>query len=99
MAPDIESNPDQLDVSHVFPNGAMSVRIANFPGTICKLSHDWRIFVSSNSTHSPTNIALQRVFGVEWQGNLVVMKYGKGNRRKMNNVPPSDKEFVAVLLQ
>jgi len=98
LAPNIDSNLDQPNVSCVFPNGAMSARITNFPGTICKLSHDWRAIVSSNANWSPPNLALRNLFGIEWHGNVIMMKYGKGNRQKMNNVPPAEKEFVFILL-
>jgi hypothetical protein len=44
---------EQVDVSHIFPNGAVSIRVICIPGTSVRLRYDLRIIISSDVFVAP----------------------------------------------
>ena len=92
----IGATSDILDVASLFPNGALSVRVTSIPGTSFKLQNDYRIIVSKTTTHSPVNASLQKIFSVDWPGNLVVTKYSINGTRF--DVRYRDTEYITLLV-
>ncbi|KDR81281.1 hypothetical protein GALMADRAFT_136300 [Galerina marginata CBS 339.88] len=93
----INNDPHMLDVSRVFPNGAVSVRIACFPGTSLKLDSDWRIIVSKGLPNAPLNLALKSLFNKDWYGNLVITKYDDSGN--LEDLHPKDKDAAVPILK
>ena len=98
IAPMTGDPPDHVVVADLFPSGAISARITCFPGTDVKLLNEWRVIVSNNVAPSPSNKATRKYCGREWTGNIVLVKYSRSNRRKLNNVPCTEVEFAHLLL-
>lgn len=92
---------DDLEVGHLFPSGALSIKILELPGKGLKLPNDWRIFVSSGRGSEPLNQAVKMRFNREWHGNIVLALYSCAGqrRRKLNNVPLAQAPFVNLLLK
>lgn len=89
---------DSFSVSQIFPGGAYSTRVIEYPGTNQRTAYHWRIFVSNHNYPPPVNKAIRTVFDCQWLGNIVVMKHGGGRRRLMNMVHRSDKMAIVTIL-
>jgi len=98
LAPEAKKPADRLVVHDLFPNGALSARLTAFPGTEVRLLNDWRVIVSNGSVASPVNHAIMRYFGKVWHGNVALVKYSRGARMKLNNVPCNEVEYAHLLL-
>ena len=54
--------------------------------------------MSNGSVSSPVNHAIMRYFGKVWHGNVALVKYSRGARMKLNNVPCNEVEYAHLLL-
>ncbi|KAH6909022.1 hypothetical protein BKA70DRAFT_1221945 [Coprinopsis sp. MPI-PUGE-AT-0042] len=75
---------EDLDINEFFPKGAVSVRLANIPGTYFPLPHHFRLFLSQRKQPAPINLCILKMFGVAWAGNILLMRYNKreGTRKQ-----------------
>jgi len=93
-----DSFPEDAEIASIFPNGAVSYRIFNWPSTRSRNVGDWRLFMSNDKAHSPRNMAVQAKFGREWFGNIVLVKYGTVEPGRLENVEDEDKAMAYSLL-
>lgn len=74
-------SPEALDLTNVFPYGAFSFNLYYIPTTSYPLAHNLRVFFARRTSPPIYNQSVRSLFGVEWEGSIVVAKYG---RRKKN---------------
>ncbi|KAJ7197892.1 hypothetical protein C8J57DRAFT_1487631 [Mycena rebaudengoi] len=92
-----EYDHKDLELAHVFPNGCMSVWVGEVPGTEMRLPTAWRIYIESGRHSAPLNQCIKNKFGVEWPGNIVMIKH----RRRSDHiaqVPGPEEDFADVIL-
>ncbi|KAF5309458.1 hypothetical protein D9619_012394 [Psilocybe cf. subviscida] len=101
LAPQIGSPCDHLAVERLFPNGAISIKLLEVPGTSLKLINDWRVLVSSGKVPAPANVSVQSYFNVHWEGNIVLACYHRSAPHwpRMNHAPLALSPFIVLLLK
>jgi len=89
---------EKLLLTDIFPNGAVSLRVMNMPFTLTKCSTDWRLYISSDKAPAPRNMAIWTLFGREWFGNILVMKYCANDPTTLESVDAKDQELALHIL-
>jgi len=100
IALDVRSDtfPEDVRLSHIFPNGAVSYRLFNHPCTRARNVGDWRLFLSNDRAQSPRNLAVYTKFGREWFGNLILVKYSVTNPHNLESVQEGDRPLAYSML-
>ncbi|KAJ7040614.1 hypothetical protein C8F04DRAFT_923479, partial [Mycena alexandri] len=86
-----------LNLPLLFPNGCMSLRIPNVPGTNIPLPSGWRIYVESGRYPAPPNEAVMTRFNKRWNGNILMVKHRR-NSDYVNYVTRKEDDFAHVIL-
>jgi len=94
LAPRVGQPAENLDVTGLFPNGALSTRITSVPGTSLKAMHDYRVFASNRQVPAPDNAAIAALYGQWWPGNLVFAKYDRFLPTTLVDIPAGELEFI-----
>ncbi|KAH9475411.1 hypothetical protein JR316_0001691 [Psilocybe cubensis] len=84
IAPFNDRTSDVFDVGRLFPNGAISSRVTCIPGTAFRLGNHLRIIVSKNDRSGPVNKSVEKIYNIQWHGNIVVAQYD------VNGIHPID---------
>jgi hypothetical protein len=69
------ANHESLDLTSLFPNGSISFRLSELPGTAIPLYSDVRIYVDNHFKAAPMNLSIFRMYGIPWHGNIAVFHY------------------------
>lgn len=91
-------SPSELEISHWFPLGWMSIPITHVPGTSFALRNVFRVFVAKGSTATPRNAGIFDRFGVHVLGNVLVVKIGQRVPYGVVQLTGSEIDLVDVLL-
>lgn len=86
-----------LDLDELFPNGSLSFRLEAVPGSGFPLPNDFRIYVSRVSALAPINKCIQKQFGHEWRGNVLLAKYGRGYKDGLIQVQLFEASAIKIL--
>ncbi|KAJ7490411.1 hypothetical protein B0H11DRAFT_2229303 [Mycena galericulata] len=87
-----------FDLSHIFPNGCVSVCIQKVPGTDMDLPADWRIYIDSGRFVAPLNKCVKKKFGIDWPGNIVLVKHRRKSEEHIVNISCGEEDYAYVLL-
>ncbi|KAI1785500.1 hypothetical protein LXA43DRAFT_899660 [Ganoderma leucocontextum] len=96
---------EDFNVSCWFPNDTLEVvPIHQFPGTSLFLENGFNFFItaplqpSKGAGRPPINQTLQRLFSVEWRGNVIIMKRSSRDGRAIHITRP-ETSLINVVLQ
>ncbi|KAH6904024.1 hypothetical protein BKA70DRAFT_1110167, partial [Coprinopsis sp. MPI-PUGE-AT-0042] len=73
---------EELDLTSLFPNGSVSFRLSELPGTGLPLFNDLRVHIDNHRGPVPMNLSVYRMFGIPWNGNIVVFRYKSPTKRR-----------------
>lgn len=97
-----------LDVERWFHSEPSVISVDWFPGTTCRLRNgydvlfvDRRLWHAKRRGHSsvPLNRALQRMFSLDWRGNLIVVKRGRYDRGRAMNITPPELSLIHTVVE
>lgn len=92
---------EEVDLRQFFPSGSISTLFCTIPSSDRALPFGYRIYVDNLATTRPLNRAIDSMFEKRWVGNIVVVRYARGNtakRRFLANIQQPEIELVTALL-
>ncbi|KAJ7629948.1 hypothetical protein DFH06DRAFT_1005538, partial [Mycena polygramma] len=87
-----------FELDHIFPNGYISVRINKAPGTTITLPSAWRIYMDSGRCAAPLNSCIKHKFGLDWAGNIVLIKHRRNNSDHIAQISTKEEDYADVIL-
>ncbi len=93
---------DDLDVGDWFGDNHVIESVNYFPGTECFLANGYDIVMLAHQEDSAAdsiNSTICRMFGVEWAGNLLVVKRGRRDSTRAVNITRTEISLINAMVE
>ncbi|KAI9069264.1 hypothetical protein FKP32DRAFT_1560089, partial [Trametes sanguinea] len=94
--------PEDLDTDPWFVDPQAVQAIDYLPGTRCRLANGYAIITMSRDSRrsgmGQPNMALQRLFSVEWPGTVMIVKRGRRHRARAVNLTPPEVSLINAVV-
>ncbi|KAI0359244.1 hypothetical protein OH77DRAFT_1395663, partial [Trametes cingulata] len=94
------ANTEDLDFADWFdePDNFVIASVECFPGTECWLQNGFDIVTVADSRGAEGNAAIRALFGIDWIGNLLVVKRGRFDRSRAVSITRPEVSMISALV-